>query len=258
MATFLFDEHVFGPIQSRRLGASLGINLLSTKQKVCNFNCIYCECGLTNQLEKEGHVFVDKEELLDQLQCKLVDSVKNEIAIDSITFAGNGEPTMHKQFLSIVKAICKLRDTYFPNAIIAVLSNGYTLGQDRVRKGLAFADKAIIKMDAGNSELIELIDQPKGNFPIEKLIKNINQFNGNLIIQTMFLRGTVDGKQFDNTSESSLSSWFERIELLAPKEVMIYSLDRDTPLNTLEKIPKIELDAIAEKIQEMNIETTVV
>ena len=258
MATFLFDEHVFGPIKNRRLGSSLGVNLLSTSQKMCNFNCVYCECGLTHQLTKGEPAFVGKDEFIQELEDKLVAAQMSKTPIDSITFAGNGEPTMHKDFLAIVKAIKRLRDAYYPCAMIAVLTNGYTLDQEQVKEGLALVDKAIIKLDSGDSILMEQINQPKGSFPIEKLMENIENFEGNLIIQTMFLKGCVERKAFDNSCGAPLDQWLEKIEELNPKEVMIYSLDRDTPIGTLEKIPKNELKAIAEKVAEFNIVKTVV
>lgn len=258
MSTFLFSEHVFGPIKSRRLGSSLGINLLSVNQKVCNFNCIYCECGLTHKLTKEDDIFVDKKVLLQLVEEKLRQCIKDKTPIDTITFAGNGEPTLHPNFYSIVKKIIELRDLFFPAADIAVLTNGYTIDRKRVRKALLKVDKAIVKLDAGDDQLLKLIDRPKGRLPIRQLIENIKSFEGELIIQTMFLRGSIQGRPFDNSKGKELESWIERIKDLAPKEVMLYSLDRDTPLNTLEAISKKELDEIAKKLNKLNINTNVV
>lgn len=258
MSTFLFSEHVFGPIKSRRLGSSLGINLLSINQKVCNFNCIYCECGLTHRLTKEDNIFVDKDVLLNLLENKLRQCFKDNIPIDTITFAGNGEPTMHPNFLYLVKKIIALRNLFFPSADIAVLTNGYTIDKKRVHKALLKVDKAIVKLDAGDDQMLNLIDRPKGRLPIHHLIENIKSFEGQLIIQTMFLRGSVQGRPFDNSKGPELESWLEKIKILAPKEVMLYSLDRDTPLNTLEAISRLELDKIALRLDKLNINTNVV
>ena len=258
MPTFLFDEHVFGPIKSRRLGSSLGINLLSVHQKICNFNCIYCECGLTYKIEKEEHAFVEKGELMSLLENKLVQCQKDGTPIDTITFAGNGEPTLHPFFLSIVKELIVLRDTYFPSAKIAVLTNGYTLHKLRINQALSIVDQAIVKLDAGDDHMIKLIDRPKKNIPLEKLMNNLKSFNGNLIIQTMFLRGSVKGEPFDNSTGKSLENWLEKITALNPSLVMLYSLDRDTPLKTLESVSRKELLAIAYRVKESGIKTSVV
>lgn len=258
MPTFLFDAHVFGPIKSRRLGSSFGINLLSTEQKVCNFNCIYCECGITHRLTKEPSVFVDKGFLIETLQKRLIECISNGTPIDTITFAGNGEPTLHPKFLSIVKSIVALRNEYFPEAQIAVLTNGYTIDKKRVARGLSLVDKAIIKLDAGDDRMLTLIDRPKGYLPINRLLQNIEQFEGNLIIQTMFLKGSVKGKPFDNSTGKDLENWFGLIKRLEPSEVMLYSLDRDTPLQTLEKISKETLTHIAKDIRDIGIKTVVV
>ena len=258
MGTFLFDEHVFGPIKSRRLGSSLGINLLSTHQKVCNYNCVYCECGLTHKLEKEAHLFVEKEDFLNQLKKRLKECMETNVPIDAITFAGNGEPTLHPNFLFIVNNIIKLRDIFFPKAIIAVLTNGTTLDKKRIREGLLKVDKAIIKLDAGSDQLLNTIDQPKGRVSIKKLIKNLKCFDGNVIIQTMFLKGVHEGQSFNNSKGKELESWLKHLKQIQPEEVMIYSLDRDTPISTLQSIDKKTLQNIGKKVRELNIKTQVV
>lgn len=258
MPTFLFSEHIFGPIKSRRLGSSLGINLLSVKQKVCNFNCVYCECGSTHPLKKNERSFVDKDLLLSMLEIRLQECINDSIPIDTITFAGNGEPTLHPSFLSIVNEIVRLRNKHFPEANIAVLTNGATLKSKRISKALTKVDKAIIKLDAGTDKSINIIDQPKRKLSINKLLKDLALFEGEIIIQTMFLKGTVDGKPIDNSAEEELDAWLERIREIAPKEVMLYSIDRDTPISTLERIPKEKLDAIAERVHKLGIQTQVV
>jgi wyosine [tRNA(Phe)-imidazoG37] synthetase (radical SAM superfamily) len=258
MSTFLFSEHVFGPIQSRRLGFSLGINLLSVNQKVCNYNCIYCECGLTHQLTKEESVFVDKQHLMCLLDEKLADCIKNDTPIDTITFAGNGEPTMHPDFLPIVNEIVLRRNKLFPNAKIAVLTNGVTLDRKPIQAALKNVDKAIIKLDGGNNKTLQEIDQPKGKFDIDTLMKNIASFQGETIIQTMFLKGEINGHKIDNSIGEERLNWLEKIQTLQPKEVMLYSIDRDTPFTTLHPVSKTVLNEIAELVNEMGIPTQVV
>ena len=258
MATFLFSEHVFGPVKSRRLGSSLGINLLSVNQKVCNFNCIYCECGLTHKLTKEKSVFVDKTYLLETLRAKLLDCKKNKTRIDTITFAGNGEPTMHPDFSSIVDEIVNMRNDLIPKAKIAVLTNGVTLNKPVIREALKKVDKAIIKLDAGNDETLKLIDHPKGALSVEKLLDNIKSFEGETIIQTMFLRGLINNQVIDNSSGKDLTDWLRKIKIIAPKEVMLYSLDRDTPISNLYRVTKEELKKIADHVNDLGIKTQVV
>ena len=258
MPTFLFSEHVFGPIKSRRLGSSLGINLLSVHQKVCNFDCVYCECGSSHPLAKEEHIFVDKTEFQQLLKKRLKECVEQNIPIDAITFAGNGEPTLHPQFLSITNYVVKLRDAYFPNAEIAVLTNGVTLKNKRIREALKKVDKAIVKLDAGSDIFINKIDQPKRKLKISKLLEEIANFDGELIVQTMFLKGTLNGEVIDNSSGDELEEWLKHIRTVRPKEVMLYSIDRDTPIDTLERVPKKNLEKIAERIHAMGIKTQVV
>ncbi|MDX2360233.1 MAG: radical SAM protein [Crocinitomicaceae bacterium] len=258
MATFLFDAHVFGPIKSRRLGSSLGLNLLSTQQKVCNFDCVYCECGLTHSYKENEALYVDEQEFIQQLEDRLKVCKVDKTPIDAITFAGNGEPTLHPNFATIIDQVVELRNQFFPNASIAVLTNGVTLKNSEIETALTKVDKAIVKLDAGTSEDIKQIDQPKRTVNVDALIDLLQKFKGPLHIQTMFLKGTVNGQIIDNTSGDSLKSWLSCIERIAPKEVMLYSLDRDTPIETLEAVTKKELEAIAKKVEAMNILTQVV
>lgn len=258
MGTFLFDSHVFGPIKSRRLGSSLGINLLSTQQKVCNFNCIYCECGFTHKLTKEDQLFIDKNVFLNQLKHRLIECVQDNIPIDAITFAGNGEPTLHPNFLFIVNNIIKLRDKYFPKASIAVLTNGTTINKARVKEALQKVDKAIIKLDAGSNELINKIDQPKAKINLIQFIQNLKDFEGQTIIQTMFLKGKINGQSFDNSTGIDLDNWLSTLEEISPSEVMIYSLERDTPSSSIKAVNKETLETIGEKVRQLGFKTQVV
>lgn len=258
METFLFSEHVFGPVKSRRLGSSLGINLLSTKQKVCNFNCIYCECGLTEKLRANDVLFVNPKELLEKLELKLIHCKENNIPIDTITYAGNGEPTMHPSFLSIARKVSELRARFFPDAKTALLSNGTTLGRKNIESALKYFDLAIIKLDAGDDRLLRLIDLPKDKQHFRKLLNNLERLRNKLIIQTMFLKGNVNGEIIDNSSEKAVSDWIKKLKEIKPLEVQLYSIDRSVPVQGIERIPKDKLDKIALKVEETGIKTRVV
>ncbi|MDH8701915.1 wyosine [tRNA(Phe)-imidazoG37] synthetase (radical SAM superfamily) [Dysgonomonadaceae bacterium PH5-43] len=257
MATFLWDKIVFGPIKSRRLGASLGINLLPISRKVCTFDCVYCECGF-NIDGKGNNKFPTKEEVKTALENKLKEVKENKETVDSITFSGNGEPTLHPDFEIIINDTIALRNKYFPNAKISVLSNSTTIDRSSVFSALEKVDNNLLKLDAGFDFLIKNIDQPVNNkFNTDSLVDNLKQFKGNLTIQTIFLRGEHNGKSVDNTTPENLNSWLNLIKEIKPKAVMIYSLDRETPSKTLEKVSKEELETIADKVRANGIEVTV-
>ncbi len=258
MPTFLFDAHVFGPISSRRLGSSLGINLLSTKEKICNFDCIYCECGSLSDEKKQSDRFVDQYELILSLVQNLATCLSEKIPVDTITFAGNGEPTLHPDFPEIISRVIPLRDKFFPEAKIAVLTNGMTLKNREIRYALEKIDKTIVKLDAGSDEAITLIDRPQKWQSIDRFKQELSQFEGPLTIQTMFLRGNINGEPIDNASPEALENWFNQLIDIMPSEVMLYSLDRDTPIQTIEKVQKKELEIIAEQVNQLGIQTMVV
>ncbi|MFP5470368.1 MAG: radical SAM protein [Bacteroidia bacterium] len=255
--TFLFQEHVFGPIVSRRLGSSLGINLLSTEQKVCNFDCVYCECGLTDK-PKNSSKFASAKDVLITLEDKLIELKKEHQKLDVITFAGNGEPTLHPKFLSIIQGVVTLRNKYFPSVKIAVLTNGTTLNKKSVLNALQKIDKAIIKLDAGSDTLLQKIDRPLSPFKMEDFIKKIAALKGKVIIQSMFLKDASAQKKFTNTSKEDVEKWLEQIKKINPVEVQIYSIDRDVPTEGLEKVNKKTLLNISKKVSALKIPVTVV
>lgn len=250
MATKLYESIIFGPIHSRRLGISLGVNLLALNKKICSFECIYCECGFT---QKEIHgKFADKNEVIENLENVLKEMFINEKHLDVITFAGNGEPTLHPYFNEIIDETIQIRDKYFPNAKISVLSNATTLHKDSVIEALSKVDNNILKLDSGLLDTVKLIDQPvSSNFSIENVINGMLRFNGNFIMQTMFLRGEFNGNRIDNTTPNEINAWLEIVKSTQPKQIMIYSIDRDTPVETLEKVSKQELTEIAQKAEEL-------
>jgi wyosine [tRNA(Phe)-imidazoG37] synthetase (radical SAM superfamily) len=249
MATFLFDKTVFGPVQSRRLGISLGINLLPDNSKLCSFDCIYCECGWNPDPRKIKAVLPTRKKVKQMLEAKLYEMSEQKKLPDVITFAGNGEPTMHPKFPEIIDDTIDLRNKLAPKARIAVLSNSTMLFKENVVGALKKVDDNILKLDSVFTETIKIMNQPVTSIKLERLFEQLKAFNGKLIIQTMFLRGTFNGKSFDNTSKSEVDAWIERIKDIAPKKIMIYTIARDTPINTLEKISIDELNQIAHRVK---------
>jgi wyosine [tRNA(Phe)-imidazoG37] synthetase (radical SAM superfamily) len=249
MPTFLFDEIVFGPVRSRRLGVSLGINLLPVNSKVCSFDCIYCECGRNpvGRTAKAG--LPGREEVREKLSEVLKGmNVRNRLP-DVITFAGNGEPTLHPAFAGIIEDTLQLRDLYAPKARIAVLSNATMLHRKEVLEALLKVDDNIQKLDSAFPETLQIMDCPSGRFSLPEIISNLKRFQGKVTIQTMFIRGHYLGKPFDNTTAKEVEAWLELLREIRPSRVMIYTIARDTPVDTIEKIPPGQLHEIARKAE---------
>ena len=226
------------------------MNLLALNKKICSFDCVYCECGFT-QNDVQGR-FAEKKVVIENLESVLKEMLQNEKHLDVITFAGNGEPTLHPNFDEIIDATILLRNHYFPKAKISVLSNATTLNKESVIKALSKVDNNILKLDSGLVETIKLIDQPtSSNFSIDTVINGMLRFNGDFIMQTMFLKGDFNGMRIDNTTENEVNAWLEIVKITHPKQIMIYSIDRDTPVKTLEKVSKQELSEIAKKAEEL-------
>lgn len=257
MSVFLFDKIIFGPVKSRRLGQSLGVNLLPLNRKVCNFNCLYCECGLNGELGEGPGRLPKREEIRSLLEQFLREAPGKNISVDTITFAGNGEPTLHPKFPEIIEDTVTLRDQLLPGAKIAVLSNATTLAKESVRKALKHVDLNILKLDSGLSSTIELINCPVNDFGLQELLNNLKSIDRGLIIQTLFIRGSFKGKYFDNTSHEELQAWMQLLKELQPDSVMIYSIARDTPVDTLEKVSHAELEQIAGKVKQLGIDVIV-
>ena len=252
----LFDQIIFGPIRSRRLGLSLGVNLLPTDAKICSFDCIYCECGFNTTIHDA--TIPTREQVREALDGKLIQMIAANEIPDVITFAGNGEPTLHAQFEEIIYDTLELRDRHCPTAKVSVLSNSTRIHKPSVFRALNRVDNNILKFDAATEHTLNLIDRPTGKGPsVSLLIEHLQQFNGNLIIQTMFLRGAFEGVYFDNTTDEELSAWINALQLIRPKKVMIYSIDRETPAQGLEKVSLDELNIIAEKLRAHGFEVSV-
>lgn len=250
--TSLFHDIIFGPIRSRRLGLSLGVNLLPTASKLCSFDCIYCECGW-NAENPGKRRFNAREDVRTQLEAALRRMVDAGTPPDVITFAGNGEPTMHPQFEDIIDDTLTLRDALCPSAKVSVLSNATQIGREQVRRALMRVDNNILKLDSALDDTVRRMNNPMGGYTVAQTVRNMELFGGKFILQTMFLRGEYDGEPIDNTTEEEVSAWLQIVEQLRPQQVMIYSLDRDTPCPTLEKVPREELERIAARVEALGI-----
>lgn len=257
MATFLFDKIIFGPVKSRRLGVSLGINLLPNDCKLCSFNCIYCECGWNPDKKDQKISFHPKDKVKERLREKLSEMKTNKETPDVITFAGNGEPSLHPKFEEIIDYTIEIRDEMFPKARIAVLSNASTIHKKSVFKALNKVDDNILKLDGGTEETILKLDQPVGKYDLIRTVDLLSKFEGNLIIQTLFIRGGYNENIIDNTSENEISEWIKHLHKIQPKEVMIYTISRDTPTDSLEKIGLEELQEIAKKVEAEGFKTQI-
>lgn len=234
-----FDDIVFGPIVSRRLGSSLGVNILPAKGKLCNFDCVYCECGWN----KDGvgdRRFPTYAEVAEALETRLEALSDQGVAVDSITFSGNGEPTMNPDFAQIVDKTVELRDRFYPQAKISVLSNATLIARQPVFEALRKVDNPIMKIDASDDELIAMINKPVGTYHLDEVVAGLRRFEGNFILQTMFLRS----EDFYTTSAPALERWMDIVRLLRPREIMVYTIDRETPDKSLGKYTVEEMTAM--------------
>ena len=257
MPVFLFHDVIFGPVRSRRLGLSLGINLLPAHSKYCTFNCIYCECGWTEKIPGDVVDLPSREQVREFLEQKLKELVSEDYIPDALTFAGNGEPTLHPDFPGIVDDTLALRNQYAQQAQVTILSNASMIHDQKVFNALLKLDQNIQKLDSGSDKLFRLINNPVHPERFGEMIENLQKFNGQVIIQSLFLKGFFNTLSVDNTTEEELSEWLNHIADIRPKMVMIYSLDRATPSHHLEKVPLSELEKIAERVRELNIKTAV-
>lgn len=252
----LFEDIVFGPIKSRRLGTSLGINLLPTHKKLCNFNCVYCECGWNEDTKEIKDNLHKKEDIKIALEAKLIEMRNNNISIDSITFSGNGEPTLNSEFSEIIDIVVVLRNLYAKNAKISVLSNATNLLRDDIFAALHKVDNPILKLDAGSEKMFYAINKANPQIiNFQKIIDRLIAFGENAIIQTLLLRGENEGIRLDNTTEEEFGLWLEIVKRIKPRYVMLYPIDRITPESNLEKLTKEELELFANKIRTTGIET---
>ena len=254
--TVIYPSPIFGPVHSRRLGVSLGINLLPADGKVCTFDCIYCECGF-NKDHRPKQALPTREEVRTALETRLQDMQQNGPTPDVLTFAGNGEPTAHPHFPEIIEDTLALRDQYFPKAKGSVLSNATFIHRPAVFEALSKIDNNILKLDTVDEAYIREVDRPTGKYSVASIIDGMKAFKGNCIIQTMFMKGGYEGKDVDNTSDKYVLPWLEAVKEIAPRQVMIYTIDRETPDQDLQKATHEELDRIAELVREAGIPVSV-
>ena len=252
MSTVIYPSPIFGPIHSRRLGVSLGINLLPPDGKVCTFDCIYCECGF-NADHRPKSKLPTHAEVIAALEQRMQDMKANGPSPDVLTFAGNGEPTSHPEFAAIMRDVIRLRNEYFPKAKVSVLSNSTFIHRPEVRDALINVDNNILKLDTIDPIYINKVDRPNAQYDVRRIIEDMKSFNGKLIIQTMFMKGTYNGESVDNTTEEYVGPWLEAVREIAPKEVMVYTIDRETPAHGLEKATHEELDSIRDRVIAMGI-----
>jgi len=236
----LFQSIIYGPIHSRRLGTSLGVELMPLDHKLCTFNCVYCECGWNSPVSHPK--LPTREEVRAALEAKLQEGLD----LDVITFSGNGEPTLHPDFLGIIEDTCALRDQYCPKAKVSVLSNSTQLGRPDVVQALRLCDNRILKLDAGTDDMMRRIDLPVNpNLTVHQIMEWLQVFKGDFTLQTCFLKGEHNGRILDNTRSEELTAWYKAVETLHPKQIMIYVIDRKTPEEHLSKIPREEMERIA-------------
>lgn len=243
MSTVIYPSPIFGPIHSRRLGLSLGINLLPPDGKVCSFDCIYCECGF-NADHRPKQPLPTREEVAEQLEARLKQMVAEGQLPDVLTFAGNGEPTSHPHFPEIIEDTIALRNRYCPKAKVSVLSNSTFIHKPSVHDALMRVDNNILKLDTVSIDYIQKVDRPTGTYQLDRIVECMKAFNGHIIIQTIFLHGPG----VSNTSDEFVEPWLEVVKAIRPQEVMVYTIDRETPDKTLSKATHEELDAIRDRV----------
>ena len=247
MSTIIYPSPIFGPIHSRRLGISLGINLMPADGKLCSFDCIYCECGF-NADHRPTLPRPTRDEVAAKLEQTLQRMTAEGQLPDVLTFAGNGEPTCHPHFAEIIGDTIRLRNQYCPQAKVCVLSNSTMIHRQSVHDALMLVDDNILKLDTVNPQYINKVDRPNGHYDVQTIIDRMKAFNGHIIIQTMFMRGQYQGESVDNTSEQYVGPWLDVVKQINPQQVMVYTIDRETPAHGLEKASREQLDAIRDRV----------
>ena len=255
MSTIIYPSPIFGPIHSRRLGISLGINLMPADGKLCSFDCIYCECGF-NADHRPTLPRPTRDEVAAKLEQTLQRMTAEGQLPDVLTFAGNGEPTCHPHFAEIIGDTIRLRNQYCPQAKVCVLSNSTMIHRQSVHDALMLVDDNILKLDTVNPQYINKVDRPNGHYDVQTIIDRMKAFNGHIIIQTMFMRGQYQGESVDNTSEQYVAPWLDVVRQINPQQVMVYTIDRETPAHGLEKASREQLDAIRDRVIAAGISCT--
>lgn len=237
------EETVFGPIYSRRLGNSLGINLLPERGKICNFDCIYCECGWNSE-GREDKVIPSAAKVKADLQRMLLRQSEQGTPIDSITFSGDGEPTLNPEFPQIIENTLHLRNQYYPAAQVSVLSNATRVHHPDIFAALCKVDNPIMKIDAPTNELVAKINQPSGDYDVAQVVAALQQFHGNFILQTCMLRSPT----FDSSSPEVINGLLAIVRRLKPRQWMVYTIDRPTPMTGLRKLTTEEMQQLVQPV----------
>ena len=254
----LFENTIIGPIHSRRLGNSLGINLLPLKRKFCTYDCIYCECGWNKDTIENKVALPTYDDVKQQLEKRINELKAEGVVVDSFTFAGNGEPTLHPDFVRVVDLVVEMRDKHYPNAVITLLTNATQLCKPEIYDALQKLDNPVLKLDAGMEAMRNSINKPTSErYSFEELVENLIRFGSNGILQTLLLRGTNEGKVISNVSEEDFTEYLNLLKKIRPKYVMLYAIDRATPEKDLEKLTVEELEFYAEKIRNEDIDVKV-
>lgn len=250
--TIIYPSPIFGPIHSRRLGVSLGINLLPADGKCCSFDCVYCECGFNHDFVPKKKM-PNREEVREALEAQLIKMAKEGPKPDVFTFAGNGEPTLNPHFPEIIDDTLALRDKYFPEAKVSVLTNATQITRQPVFDALCKVDNNICKLDTVSMDYIQDFDRPNGKYDLSAIISRLKEFGSRCIIQTMFMKGECEGKSASNVDDDFVAPWLMTIEAIQPREVMIYTIDRETPAQGLQKATPEELDAIGDRVRRIGL-----
>lgn len=249
MSTIIFPSPIFGPVRSRRLGISLGINLMPADGKICTFDCIYCECGF-NKEHRPKSARPTREEVSSALRKQLIKMQSEGELPDVLTFAGNGEPTTHPDFADIIDDVIALRNEFCPNAKVSVLSNATRAALPAVKQALLKVDNNILKLDTVDADYIRRVNKPTGPYDVQQVIEALAAYNGKVIVQTMFMKGSSNGFSVDNTGEDFVKPWIEALKQIKPRQVMIYTIDRETPEQGLLKATPEELDHIVALLEQ--------
>ena len=249
MQTVIFHSTIFGPIHSRRLGTSLGVNLMPDDGKICSFDCLYCEAGYNAQGAGTSGL-PDRAAVAAALESRLAQMKENGERLDVITFSGNGEPTLHPHFAGVIDDTIALRDRYFPDVKISVLTNSTRLGDAAVDAALRKVDNNIMKLDSAVEGTVALLDRPAPGYNLEKTIDSIASFGKHGIVQTMITRGEHNGVAVDNSTDAEVNALIEAYRRIQPAEIMLYTIDRPTPEASLRRVSRTELEAIAARIED--------
>lgn len=256
MSTVIYPSPIFGPVHSRRLGISLGINLMPADGKLCTFDCIYCECGFNRDF-RPTLPRPTRSEVAQALESKLKEMLVAGEKPDVLTFAGNGEPTCHPHFAEIIDDTIRLRDEYCPDAKVSVLSNSTMAHLDRVHDALMRVDNNILKLDTVDATYIYKVDRPTSkSYDVKRIIETLRSFDGHAIVQTMFMKGRIGDFDVDNTGDEYVTPWLEAVKSIRPREVMIYTIDRETPDHDLQKASREVLDSIRDRVVAAGIACT--